>query len=264
MIRMFHVKHRVLWYDAADERFHVKHLTDGDRATATALINGISADVSSDTVDLLLRHLEWLLETTKTLNLTAVKDPTLAARLHLVDSLVASAEVAAAPAGLLVDVGTGGGYPGLPLALVNDRPALLVDSVRKKVDALQRFLLYERLEARVSVSAERAETLGRTHAGLAAVVTARAVAELPVLVELAAPLLMRRGVLVAMKAKLTAEERERGDAAAALCGMRLKSTRECVLPGGDEVRTIVAYERVGVSKRALPRRVGLAKSKPLA
>lgn len=211
----------------------------------------------------MLRHLDWLLETTQHVNLTAVTDPTEAVRLHLLDSLAAVPEVEAAPAGLMIDIGTGGGIPGLELAVASRRPTLLVDSVKKKAAQLTQFLLHETLASWISVSAERAEEL-TAETGKAYVVTARGVAELPVLVELASPLLALDGVLIALKAQPTEDEIRRGRTAAALCGMRELSERRLTLPGGTEQRTIVCYRKTGEPAVSLPRRTGTAQKRPLA
>lgn len=210
-----------------------------------------------------LRHVDWLLETNPTLNLTAVTDPDEALRLHALDSLLAWPEVDSAPEGMLLDLGTGGGFPGLPLAIATKRRTLLIDSVRKKADAVKRYVLHENLDSWVSVSGERSEAVAREQGACAAVVIARAVAPLPSLIELATPLLQNRGRFIAMKGEPDAKETEAAERAASVCGMSLVSDREYGLPGGDERRRILVWERNESPEVALPRREGMAVKRPL-
>jgi len=211
-----------------------------------------------------LAHLLWVLEQNKTINLTAIKDPESAIRLHLVDSLYALEEVADSPAGLLCDIGSGGGFPGVPLGIATGRETLLVDSVGKKMRALQGFLEDEGLAPTLRTTTGRAEEIVSTLGASCAVVTMRAVSVLPSLVELAAPLLLPGGRLIALKGAIEEEELTRGRAAARLVGLKLDAVRRFTLPEGGESRSIVTFSAIGRGKIRLPRRTGLAQSKPLA
>ena len=145
-------------------------------------------------------HVRLLLAWTEAINLTAIRDPADVARLHVLDALAAVPVLAAAGTRRLLDLGSGGGYPGLPLAVALDAEALLVDSVGKKVRFLETVAAALDL-AVVRAIAARAETLAADPAHREAwpVVTARAVAPLADLVELAFPLLEVGGRLVAWK-----------------------------------------------------------------
>jgi len=242
----------------------VKHLDADAIAYAHSLIVESALDVEPEMVAASLGHLDWVLEQNRTLNLTAIVDPLEAVRLHVIDSLMALPEVSAAPEGSMIDIGSGAGFPGIELALATHRETLLVESVRKKAVAVERYLLQENLESWISVSGLRAEELALTSGASAAVVTARALSSLPSLVELAAPLLRYGGRLVALKGRPEADEITRGKAAATVCGLTMESMRELSLPGGGENRTIVVFVRTGTPSVKLPRRVGLAQRHPLA
>jgi 16S rRNA (guanine527-N7)-methyltransferase len=243
--------------------FHVKH------SDAIALISEMLGEMSLS-VDVGVQitcvdYLDAVLRENEAINLTAVTDRVSALRLHVVDSMAVLPEVAAAPAGRLIDLGTGGGFPGVPLALASKRVTALVDSVRKKIDAIERCLGEARVPREgISSVWARAEELAQREPATAAVVVARAVAELPVLVELAAPLLQDGGRLVALKGSLAQDEDERGHAAADLVGLKGVETRKFRLPGGNESRAVVVYEKVGPATLQLPRRVGMAAKRPLA
>lgn len=242
----------------------MKHLPDSAQQTARGMLETLGLEIEPEALDTMLRHVEFVLETNRTINLTAITAPEDALRLHLIDSLTALPEVIAAPAGTLADIGTGAGFPGVELALATGRTTLLVDSVRKKVDAIQRFLVQELLDSWISVSAFRAEELARQNREQFAVVTARALSSLPSLVELAAPLLFTGGRLVAMKGNLEASELARAEKAAVQVGMRFESRRSLVLPGGGETRELVVFTRTGRARIKIPRREGQAQRNPLA
>ncbi len=210
----------------------------------------------------LLDHLAWVLQTNQTHNLTAIQDFGDALRLHVLDSVAAELEVNDAPSGALLDLGSGGGFPGVPLSIVTGRPVTLLDSVAKKVRMVGEYA--EQRGLQVTVAPVRAEDHARTHSGAYAVVVARAVSQLPSLVELAAPLLTHNGVLIALKGAILEEELTRGDAVGRLCGMERRSVRRFALPAGDEERAVVTYRRTQRPSVDLPRRVGLAQKRPLA
>jgi 16S rRNA (guanine527-N7)-methyltransferase len=152
--------------------------------------------------DGILGHLRLLLAWTAAVNLTSIREPDAAVVGHVLDSLAAVALLRAAGVSRLLDIGSGGGYPGLPLALaLPAERALLVDSIAKKANFLAVATRATGTASRVTVAAVRAETLAadRIHRQRWPAVTARAVAALPELVELAFPLLAPGGLLVAWK-----------------------------------------------------------------
>ena len=89
------------------------------------------------TMSLMQRYLDSILEANKVTNLTRITDGEQARLLHIEDSLVGLPEVNEAPTGLYGDLGSGGGFPGVPLALATGRKTLLVDSVKKKMAIVQ-------------------------------------------------------------------------------------------------------------------------------
>lgn len=211
----------------------------------------------------LTRHLQLVIERNRTMNLTRITSWDEAVCLHIVDSLLLQDAFAEAPAGAFVDIGTGAGYPGIPLAIVTGRKATLVDSVGKKVIAVRDFANELGLADQVRVEHIRVEDLARRERGQYAVVTARAVAQTGTLVEYAAPLLKKGGRLVAAKARITDEELEVGDRAAKLCGMRRVSRETYELPAEMGHREVISYERVGNPSVRLPRAPGMAQHHPL-
>jgi 16S rRNA (guanine527-N7)-methyltransferase len=173
---------------------------------AAALVDGLAAmgldDLPASAVAALEGHLRLLLAWTAVVNLTAIRDPRAAVAAHVLDALAALPLLRRNGVRALLDLGSGGGYPGLPLAIaLPAERALLVDSIGKKARFLATAITGLGLADRVDVAAERAETLAADahHRERWPAVTARAVASLPELVELAFPLLAPGGLLVAWK-----------------------------------------------------------------
>lgn len=215
------------------------------------------------TMSLMQRYLDSILEANKVTNLTRITDGEQARLLHIEDSLVGLPEVNEAPTGLYGDLGSGGGFPGVPLALATGRKTLLVDSVKKKMAIVQSALDDLSLSEQISTSSERIEDLPLEYKEKFAVLTARALSKLVSLIELASPLLKKGGRLVCYKAHLSSEELEEALAVQDLVGMKMISQREICLSDGETTRTIVVFEKIGKSRIKLPRRIGLAQKQPL-
>ena len=220
-------------------------------------------EVTEEQCELLARHLDLVLSYNERLNLTRITDVLEAVYLHVADSLLLWPAVEAAPKGVLLDMGTGGGFPGLPLAIVTGRKTVLADSVRQKVTAVDEFVHELGMQRRVSTEATRVEELARRRRGGFAVVTARAVAQSNVLVEYAAPLLCRGGRLVVAKAHPAQEELDAANRAAKLCGRNRDSRETFELPDERGHREVIVYERVGNPSVKLPRNTGMAQHHPL-
>jgi len=154
-------------------------------------------------------HVRLLLAWNDAINLTAIRDPADVARLHVLDSLAALPLLEGLGVRRLLDLGSGGGFPGLPLAAaLGAERVLLVDSVGKKVRFLETVIDAVGLGRTTAAEQVRAEALAldpRDREGWPAV-TARAVASLSELVEMALPLVAPGGVLVAWKGASAAEE----------------------------------------------------------
>ncbi|QOS68297.1 16S rRNA (guanine(527)-N(7))-methyltransferase RsmG [Eggerthella guodeyinii] len=210
--------------------------------------------------DLLKRHLELVIEANKTTNITRISTWDEGMLLHVEDSLVGLPEVEEAPEGRLVDIGSGAGYPGIPLAIESGRATLLADSVGKKTAILASMVEELGLD-NVEVYTGRIEDLAREKAGVFAVVTARALAQLSVLMELASPLLQDGGRLVCYKANVSDEELQHALSLQERLGMSLVSDRAVEL--GDARRRIISFEKSGRPQINLPRKTGMAQKRPL-
>jgi len=200
-----------------ERHFHLVNADDDAAAQARLALEELLAELPLITgmlppgfLDDAQRFVALLLAANRRVNLTRVTAPAEVARLHLLDSLAALPLIDGAAEGEAIDIGSGGGLPGLPLALARpDVRWTLVDSVGKKAAILGEFVDAIGLR-NVTVRSDRAEALGqrRDHRERYAVATARACAALPVLAELALPLLVQGGLLIAWKGPLTQADDE--------------------------------------------------------
>jgi 16S rRNA (guanine527-N7)-methyltransferase len=188
-------------------------------------------------------HARLLLAWTEAINLTAIRAPAAVALEHVVDSLTAAALLHEQGVDRFVDIGSGGGYPGLPLAVALPATrALLAEPIGKKAGFLRTVIEATGLGDVAEAAAVRAEALAgdARHRGRWPAVTARAVASLADLVELGFPLLVPGGILVAWKrGDLTAELAAAGRAIAALGGGHL-DVNAIGVPGLEDHRLVVA------------------------
>lgn len=222
-----------------------------------------SLKVSEDDLRACIQHLDLVLQANKTTNLTRILNIEDAAVLHILDSLVLLPYIHKAPEGALLDMGTGAGFPGIPLTIVSGRKATYIDSVGKKVDAVNSFVKGLGLKHAHAVH-DRLEEYARTHKKQFSVVTARALAPLPVLLEYAAPYLKDGGLFVITKGNPSDEELSSGMSAAKICGFTQLLNDSIDLPCGLGHREFIVLKKTHPASVSLPRANGMAKKNPLA
>jgi 16S rRNA (guanine527-N7)-methyltransferase len=223
------------------------------------------------------RYYEMLVDWNTRVNLTAITDYEGVQVRHFLDSLTVGAALleelghdgerpAGPPHGFAIaDVGSGAGFPGVPLQIVwPDIRLMLNDSIGKKTGFLQ--ALDEELGLRdVEVVTARAEELGQNklHRERYDAVTARAVASLPVLCEYCLPLVKVGGIFLAPKKGDISQELEGAEKAASVLGGEGPRIHSFRLPGEEGERYVVAIRKARATPPGYPRRVGLAKARPL-
>jgi len=206
-----------------------------------------------------------LLDWNKRFNLTAIDTPETVRIKHFLDSLSCLTAMKERPMERVIDVGSGAGFPGLPIKIAY--PALrltLVDSVGKKIDFCQHVAQKLGLE-NVQVIQGRAEELGQLpeHREQYDWALARSVAVLPVLAEYLLPLVRVGGGMLAMKGERAPAEAHSGERAVHLLGGRLKRLIPVTLPGVVDEHYLVVVDKVAATPREYPRRVGVPAKKPL-
>ncbi len=206
-----------------------------------------------------------LLEWNTRHNLTAIRDPQEIRIKHFLDSMTCLLALRDSPAERMVDVGTGAGFPGLPLKILYPAMRLtLVESVGKKADFCRHVVKKLSLDS-VDIVQERAETLGRipAHREQYDWAVARAVATLPVLAEYLLPLVRVGGSMLAMKGESAPAEAHTAERALRILGGHLRQLVPVTLPGVAEERYLVMVDKIAATPDKYPRRVGIPAKRPL-
>lgn len=209
------------------------------------------------------RYYEMLVETNKVMNLTAITEPDEVAVKHMIDSLLAYDD--SFKGKTLADVGTGAGFPGIPLKIYcPELNVVLIDSLGKRLKFLQNVIAELGLE-NICCEHMRAEDAGKNkaHREKYDLVTARAVARLSVLSEYCLPLVKKGGLFIALKGSKFAEEIEEGRAALKILGGKLLSSEQVKLPGLDDGRAIVKIAKIKSTPAQYPRKAGTPEKEPL-
>jgi 16S rRNA (guanine527-N7)-methyltransferase len=193
---------------------------------------------------------------------TAVRDAQRATHVHLADSLTALELSIVRSAHTIADLGAGAGFPGLPLAVaLPESEVRLVESQTRKCAFVERVCAAVEVE-NARVVCARAEEW-REGVGRNDVVVARALAPQPVVLEYAAPLLRLGGALVDWRGRRSAEEEALAVCAAQQLGLRLLEIRRTEPYQGVRHHYLHVYEKVADTPPRFPRRVGVARKRPL-
>lgn len=210
------------------------------------------------------KYFDLLTETNKVMNLTALTSPQDVAVKHFIDSLLCY-DAALIKGKTVIDVGTGAGFPGIPLKIFDPSLHLiLLDSLAKRLLFLQETVRQLQLTG-VSFKHLRAEDAGRDKKlrGQSDVAVSRAVARLSVLAEYCLPLVKRNGLFIALKGSKYKEELLEGENALRVLGGSVTSVKEVELPGLDDRRAIIVIKKLKDTPAIYPRKAGLPGKNPL-
>lgn len=232
----------------------------------TGFANNLDRFTSEDVIWRLYKVSDKLIDNAKKFNLTSILEPREIIRKHLIDSLI--------PLGLLLDeklpisnildVGTGAGFPLLPwaCALADDNISLVgLDATAKKISHITETAEYIGLTHLSAMQARAEEAAATDMRETFTVVTARAVADLPVLIELCAAFVAPGGHFAALKGHAD-DEIESSKAAAKVLGLDFVKSITYEIPGGDS-RALVIYRKMRPTPRKYPRRYAEITKKPL-
>lgn len=205
-----------------------------------------------------------LLEKNQVMNLTAITEPERVAQLHMLDS-AALLKGADFQNKTLIDVGTGAGFPGIPLKiLVPSLQVTLLDSLNKRVDWLNE------VSAQLGLTGVRAiqgraeeKALEKSMRDSFDLVTARAVADLRLLSELCLPFVKVGGRFLSMKSVDSDQELDQAAHAIKLLGGRVRDVKDYAIPGADVTHRLVIVEKVAPTLKGYPRRWAKIQKAPL-
>lgn len=216
----------------------------------------------TDAIPQLQQYAKLLLETNKVMNLTAITDPADVATLHFLDC-AALLTLADFHGKTVVDVGTGAGFPGMPLRLVEPTIRLtLLDSLGKRIHFLQT-VCDELGLTDVACIHGRAEELAAEHRGSYDLAVSRAVASLPVLAELSLPLVKVGGSFLAMKSVDSDQELAAAETALRTLGGETAQVRDYAIPGTDVRHRLVLVKKIRETPKKYPRLFAKIKKNPL-
>ncbi len=227
------------------------------------LRNGLSTlGLSQEGVPALLRYADLLMEKNKVMNLTAITGPADIAALHFLDS-AALLSLAAFQNKSVADVGTGAGFPGMVLRILEPSIHLtLLDSLNKRIDFLKE--VCADLELRdVACIHTRAEEFAAGHREQFDIVTSRAVASLPLLAELCLPLVKQGGYFLSMKSVDSNEELAAAVHAIEVLGGTVETTKDYSIPGTDVHHRLIFIKKVRETPKKYPRAFAKIKKNPL-
>ncbi|HZD56177.1 MAG TPA: 16S rRNA (guanine(527)-N(7))-methyltransferase RsmG [Anaerolineales bacterium] len=211
------------------------------------------------------RYEQELISWNKQINLTAIDHPSKIRIKHFLDSLTCLLLMRDTSMERVVDVGTGAGFPGLPLKIVYPPMRLtLVESVGKKASFCQHIVEVLGLEG-VEILQERAEAVGvmAGHRQQYDWALARAVAVMPILAEYLLPLVHIGGHALAMKGESAPAEAHAAEHAIRLLGGHFSQLVRVTLPGVEDERYLVTVDKIAATPDRYPRRVGIPSKRPL-
>lgn len=213
----------------------------------------------------LQRYETELLDWNSRMNLTAIRDSEGIRTKHFLDSFTCLSAWKDSPPNRLIDIGTGAGFPGIPLKILYPSMQLtLVDSIGKKVEFCRHIVQVLGLE-KVEMLKGRAEELGqmKAHREKYDWAVARAVANMSILVEYLLPLVRVGGAVLAQKGESGPAEAHAAERAIRLLGGHLRQVIPVALPGVAEERFLVVVDKTAATPPNYPRHVGIPSKHPL-
>jgi 16S rRNA (guanine527-N7)-methyltransferase len=206
-----------------------------------------------------------LLDWNERFNLTAIRDSDEIHSKHFLDSLSCVLALNGNRSGRLIDVGTGAGFPGIPLKIALPQVDLtLVESIGKKAEFCRHVVSLLQLE-HVTILQKRVEELGQNPQFRESYdwAVARAVANLNTLAEYLLPLLKVGGLAIAQKGESGPLEAHKAEKAIRVLGGRFRQLLQVHIPGVAETRYLVVIDKIATTPATYPRRVGIPSKKPI-
>lgn len=223
----------------------------------------IDVEITDEQISKFYKYMELLVDWNNKMNLTAITEPNDIILKHFIDSI--TIENSIKNDSKVIDVGTGAGFPGIPLSIIrNDLKITLMDSLNKRINFLDE-VIKENCLNNVDTIHSRAEELGRNkdYREQFDVATSRAVASLDVLLEYMLPFVKVGGDCVCMKGSNIDEELENSKKALTLLNGKIENIIKFELPESDYGRNIIVVKKTASTPGRYPRKPGTPSKEPL-
>jgi 16S rRNA (guanine527-N7)-methyltransferase len=236
-----------------------------DRERLIAGAKTMNVELSPMQVELFMNFRDQLLERNKAVNLTAIREPEEVITKHFLDSLCVFATGMVKPKARVLDVGTGGGFPGVPMKIAD--PSLridLLDSLKKRLTFLDE-VIEENQWTGIQTLHGRAEDFAqnRQYREQYDLVVSRAVARLAILLEYCLPYAKVGGVFLAMKGPMLDEEIDEAKRALTVLGGRIEKMVEVEIPYTDFSHRILVIKKIKSTPKIYPRQAGKPRKEPI-
>ncbi|MCI8444528.1 MAG: 16S rRNA (guanine(527)-N(7))-methyltransferase RsmG [Clostridia bacterium] len=230
----------------------------------TGYLKEIHIELNQEQILQFYQYMELLIEWNQKINLTAITEPHEIILKHFVDSLTIEKEIK--KGAVIVDIGTGAGFPGIPLKIYRkDIKIILVDSLNKRLNFLNEVIKTLKLE-KIETIHSRAEEFGRNkkYREKFDIATSRAVANLATLSEYLIPLVKEGGKCICMKGSDVKEELEKSKKAIFVLGGKICDINDFSLPNTDMKRNIITIKKIEKTPSKYPRKPGLPAKEPIS
>ena len=239
----------------------MEHSTFNEGLLEKASVLGVRFSVEQ--MEQFYKYMNLLIEWNEKMNLTAIIEPSEIILKHFIDSITILKDIK--DGSTVVDVGTGAGFPGIPLSIMNPTLKItLVDSLNKRLIFLQEVIKELNLK-KVELIHARAEEFGRNkkYREKFDIATSRAVANLATLSEYLLPLVKINGQAISMKAGNASQEIEEAQKAIKTLGGHINRIDEFYLPQTDIARTIIIIDKIKETPNQYPRKAGTPSKEPI-
>lgn len=219
-------------------------------------------DLKQNQIDLFLKYYNFLIEENRKYNLTAITEPMEVMVKHFIDSIIAEKFIK--KNSKVIDIGSGAGFPGVPLKILRpDLKITLLDSLNKRVNFLNQLIDILKLKDIIAVHA-RAEDFVKCCREKYDVALSRAVAQVPTLAEYLIPYVKINGTIIMYKGINVKEEIEKGKKAIEILGAEIEAEETFYLKEVESLRSIIILKKIKATPKQYPRDKNKAKTSPIS
>lgn len=232
------------------------------------LIQGIKElglEITDKQVEQFFKYYEMIIETNKVMNLTSIVDLDEVIIKHFIDSLLSVKTIEINKIKTMIDVGTGAGFPGIPLKIMfPDLEVTLLDSLNKRLKFLDSVINELRLD-KISTIHGRAEDIGRdeNYREKYDLCVSRAVANLSTLSEYCVPFIRKGGTFISYKSEFSEEEKREAAKAISILGGKIEKSEIVKLPFTNINRSFIIIDKNKITPAKYPRKAGVPSKKPI-